>query len=155
MAETKELSGAPSLSVLYPKALVASARPALNRVPGLGRRSPTELPDLELSLPEVELDRDSLVAYDRVCGFRLRDELSTSYLHGLPFMLSTEVLTNCLFPFPVCWLGHIHNRIERSWQGGVRERRTFRVRADIFSPHDRGTQFDRMSEAAIGAEPVW
>ena len=155
MTETKELSGAPNLSVLYPKALVASARPVLGRVPGIGRRRPTGLPDLELSLPEVEIDRDSLVAYDRVCGFRLRDELPPTYLHVLAFPLSMEIMTDSRFPFPVIGLVHSRNRIQRIRPVGAGERPTVRVRAVDLSPHDRGTQFELVAEATVGGEPVW
>jgi hypothetical protein len=154
MAETKELSASPSLSALYPKAVAASARPLLRRVPGLGRR-PTELPDLELSLAEVEIDRDHLLGYDRVCGFRLRDELPAPYLHVLAFPLSMEIMTDSRFPFPVIGLVHIRNRIERIRPVGVGELPTVRVRADDLAPHDRGTQFELVAEATVGGEPVW
>lgn len=155
MAETKELSRTPSMSTLYPKALVASMRPALGRIPGLGSQGPTELPDLELSLPEVEIERDDLIAYDRVCGFRLRDELPATYLHLVAFPLSMQIMTDSSFPFPVIGLVHIRNRIERIRPVVARERPTVRVRTEHLSPHDRGTQFELAAEATVGGEPVW
>jgi acyl dehydratase len=143
------------MSVLYPKALAASARPVLGRIPGLGRRGPVELPDLELALPEVEIDREHLLAYDRVCGFPLRDELPATYLHVLAFPLSMEIMTDSRFPFPVIGLVHIGNRIERIQPVGVAERPTIRVLTDNLASHDRGTQFELVAEATVGGEPVW
>ncbi|HEX2234571.1 MAG TPA: hypothetical protein VHG69_14530, partial [Thermoleophilaceae bacterium] len=78
----RELSEPPSLSVIYPKAVAGAGRAALRRLPGVGGGE-RDLPDLELSLPEVEIDRDHLNAYDRVCGFTLRDHVRVGRGHGV------------------------------------------------------------------------
>ncbi len=46
----------------------------------------------------VEVDRDALAAYDRVCGFRLRDELPATYLHVLAFPLAMELMAGVRLP---------------------------------------------------------
>lgn len=76
--QVRELSSAPSMKTLYPKAVAGAGRSAVRKLPGLGGGEP-ELPDLELVLPEIEIDREHLAEYDRVCGFRLRDELPPTY----------------------------------------------------------------------------
>jgi hypothetical protein len=50
-------------------------------------RRPSELPDRELTR-SADVDRDHLAAYDRVCDFRLRDELPATYPHVLAFPLA-------------------------------------------------------------------
>jgi hypothetical protein len=154
----QELSSPPSLKALYPKALVGAIAAPVRRVPGLralaggdGR----ELPDLELVLGDVVLDRDHLTSYDRVCGFRLRDEVPATYPHVIAFPLSMQVMTDRAFPFPVIGLVHIRNRIEQLRALRLGERLTMRVRPEGLAPHDRGTQFDLVAEATVGGEPVW
>jgi MaoC like domain len=116
-------------------------------------RRPDELPDRELER-SVAVDRGRLAAYDRVCGFRLRDELPATYPHVLAFPLAMELLTG---PFPLSPLGlvHIANRIELLRPIGADERLDLRVRAVDLRPHDRGTQFDMVAEASVDVETVW
>jgi acyl dehydratase len=116
-------------------------------------RRPSELPDRELTR-EVGVDREHLAAYDRMCGFRLRDELPATYPHVLAFPLAMELLTGP-FPFSPLGLVHIANRIEQRRPLRAGERLDLRVWAADLRPHDRGTQFDMHAEAAVGGETVW
>jgi MaoC like domain len=113
------------------------------------------LPEREVAREAVTVDRDRLAAYDRVCGFRLRDELPATYPHVLAFPLALELLTDREFPFSPLGLVHIANRIELLRPIGAHERLDLRVRAADMGPHDRGTQFTVLAEAAVAGEPVW
>jgi acyl dehydratase len=150
----RELSSPPSMRAVYPKAVAGTGRSALRRLPGLGGGE-RELPDLELVLGEVEIDRDHLAEYDRVCGFRLRDELPPTYPHVIAFPLSMELMTDGDFPFAVIGLVHIGNRIEQLRQVHADEELSVRVWADDLEPHEKGTQFQMRAEATAGGEPVW
>jgi acyl dehydratase len=150
----RELSSAPSLSVVYPKAVAGAGRAALRRLPGLGGGE-RELPDLELSLPDVEIDRDRLAEYDHVCGFVLRDELPPTYPHVIAFPLSMQLMTDSEFPFAVIGLVHVRNRIEQLRPIRADDKLAVRVRTDDLRPHDRGTQFDLVAEARAGDEVAW
>ena len=116
-------------------------------------RRPDDLPQRELTR-EVSVDREHLAAYDRVCGFRLRDELPATYPHVLAFPLAMDLLTG---PFPLSPLGlvHVANRIELLRPVRAHERLDLRVRASHLRPHERGTQFDMLAEAAVDGETVW
>ena len=154
----RELDAVPSASALYPRALAASLRPALRRVPVVGAlagRAPSGLPEVEHALPAVQVDRAHLLAYDRVCGFRLRDALPPTYLHVVAFPLSLQIMTRSDFPFPAIGLVHVENRIEvlRSVDRG--EQPALRVWAADLREHPRGRQFDLRAEATVAAEPVW
>jgi acyl dehydratase len=116
-------------------------------------RRPDELPDRELTR-EVSVDREHLAAYDRVCGFRLRDELPATYPHVLAFPLAMELLTGP-FPFSPLGLIHVANRIEQLRPLRAEERLELRVWAADLRPHDRGRQFDIRAEAAVEGETVW
>jgi MaoC like domain len=121
----------------------------------LRRRRPRELPDRELTRDAVVVDREHLAAYDRVCGFRLRDELPPTYPHVLAFPLAMDLMTASDFPFGVLGLVHVANRIEVLRPPGAEEPLDLRVRAADLAPHDRGTQFDVLAEASASGETVW
>ena len=157
-AQARELDAAPSTAALYPRALAASLRPALRRVPGVGAlagRPPAALPEVELSLPAVEVDRDHLLAYDRVCGFRLCDALPPTYLHVIAFPLSLQIMTRSDFPLPAIGLVHARNRIEVIRSIDRTEQPAIRVWPANLEPHARGRQFELVAEAVIDGEPVW
>ncbi len=158
MTETRELESAPSLRTLYARAAAGSAvTPVLGRVPGLGGRfsRSRELPDTQLVLPDVEIDRDHVARYDRVCGFHRSDELPPTYPHMLAFPLSMELMTASDFPFPVIGLVHIRNRIEQARPIRDDERPTLRVWTTNLDSHPKGTQFEVHAEAEIDGGPVW
>jgi hypothetical protein len=127
---------------------------ALRIARGALARRPDELPDRTLER-SVEVDRRHLAAYDRVCGFRLRDALPPTYPHVLAFPLAIELMTSTDFPFGVLGLVHVANRIEQLRPVDAGERLDLTVRAADLGPHDRGTQFALVGEASVDGEPVW
>jgi hypothetical protein len=156
----RELESRPGTATLYPKAIAGSTvLPVLRKLPLVGGRfgggAKRELPDLELLLRDIAIDRDHLAAYDRVCGFRLADTLPATYPHMVAFPLSMELMTDSSFPFGVIGLVHVENRIELARPIAATERLDMRVRADKLRPHRRGTQFDVLAEASSGGETVW
>ena len=142
--DVRELDGPPSLTALYAKAVVAGVLPGGDK-----------LPDQVLVLPEVEVDREHLVEYDRVCGFRLSDRLPTTYLHIFTFPLAMQLMTERSFPFSVIGMVHIENRIEVRRPLEVTDRPRLRVWFEDLRPHPRGRQFDVISEASLDGETVW
>jgi len=113
------------------------------------------LPDRELVLRDVTVDRDRLAAYNRVCGFRLRDELPATYPHVLAFPLAMALMAEPGFPLPLLGLVHVANRVELRRAILLSEPLTFAVRAEALRPHDRGTQVDVVASATVDGEPVW
>ena len=149
----RALASPPAMLPLFLRAgaaLVPGAS-ALPFIAGGGK----EVPDLELVLTDVEVDRDRLAAYDRVCGFSLRDELPSTFVHVLAFPLHLALMTDGSFPFPAVGLVHIENRITQHRPARLGERLSIRVRATGLEPHPRGTQFSVLSEAWVGQELVW
>jgi hypothetical protein len=117
-------------------------------------RRPDELPDRVLSREGVVVDRGHLAAYDRVCGFRLRDELPPTYPHVLAFPLALELMAGS-FPFSPLGVVHIANRIEQDRPLRADERLDLHVHAEGLAPHPRGRQFDVVAEAAVDGVAVW
>lgn len=144
-----ELSKAPATGALYRRA-------AIGLVPGLGgRRSVDTVPDLELVLRGVAVDRRHLAEYIRVCGFRLSDTLPATYPHIMAFPLALRLMSAPDFPFALVGLVHLANRItvERPIDAG--EALDLSVRAADLRPHDRGRQLDMVATASVGGEVVW
>jgi hypothetical protein len=112
------------------------------------------LPDRVLTR-EAGVDLEHLAAYDRVCGFRLRDELPATYPHVLAFPLAVKLMLARDFPFSPLGLVHIENRIEVLRPVSLSERLSLRVWASGLAPHERGTQFALCASAAVAGEEVW
>jgi acyl dehydratase len=143
MSTVVELPAAPS--GLYRAAALGLARP--------GR--PADLPDTTLVLRGVGTDLDRLAAYDRVCGYRLADQLPSTYPHVLAFPLAMRLMSGNDFPFPVIGLVHVANRIEQLRPIGTGERLDIAVHAAGLRPHERGRQFDMLATASVNDEVVW
>jgi MaoC dehydratase-like protein len=139
-----ELSSAPSLRVLYPKAVLTGFR-----------RKGNELPDTVYTLSGVAVDRGHLAAYNRVCGFRLADELPATYPHLLAFPLQIKLMSGNDFPFPLVGSVHVANRITQARPLRVNEKLDLRVHLENLRDHPRGRQFDMVSEALVDGAVVW
>lgn len=133
------------LGALYARALVGAAQP----------RRGDELPQQVLERDDVEIDREHLAAYDRVCGFRLAERLPPTYLHVVAFPLAMELMTSRAFPFSVLGLVHVTNVIEEARPVTTAERPSLRVWAEDLRAHRRGRQFDLVAQARVGNELVW
>ncbi|HEY4018170.1 MAG TPA: MaoC/PaaZ C-terminal domain-containing protein [Pseudonocardiaceae bacterium] len=144
---TVELESTPKLLGIFGKA-------ALGALPGFGR-SGTELPSTTYVRNGVRVDRERLAAYDRVCGFRVSDLLPPTFPHILSFPLQAKLMTDPAFPFPMIGLVHVANRITQTRPLRADEPLVLRVHAEGLRPHERGTQFDMVSEALADGEVVW
>ncbi|GAA0716818.1 hypothetical protein Drose_36855 [Dactylosporangium roseum] len=142
--EVVELDRPPRLGPLYRAA-------ALRR----GTAADPRLPERALVLRGVRVDREHMAEYDRVCGFRLRDELPATYPHVLAFPLTLTLMTGADFPFPLLGLVHVENRIQVLRPLLSSDAFDVAVRAEALRPHDRGTQLDVVATATIDDEPVW
>jgi hypothetical protein len=142
----RELDSTPSLATLYPKALLGGV---------LRKASGSTLPDTELVRTGVVVDPAHLAAYNAVCGFRLSDELPATYPHMLAFPLQMALMTEPGFPFPLLGMVHVANRITQHRALRLSEPLTIRVRAENLRPHEKGRQFDVVSEAWAGDDLVW
>jgi acyl dehydratase len=148
-----QLSGSPSMTKLF-------ARAGAAMIPGAGRLpfvsgGGGEVPDVALVLDDVEIDRDRLAAFDRVCGYSLTDSVPAAYVHILAFPLQLKLMTDGSFPLAAIGLVHIANKITQHRPVRVGERLSLRVRATELEPHPRGKQFTLRSQARVGDELVW
>jgi hypothetical protein len=113
------------------------------------------LPAREVALDGVTVDLAHLAAYNRVCGFRLRDELPATYPHVVAFPLAMALMTGSDFPFPLLGLIHVANRIEVLGPLRSSASLAFGVRAEALRPHDRGSQLDIVTTATVDGALMW
>jgi hypothetical protein len=134
----------------------AAMIPGASHVPFVGvGGGGRDVPDLTLRLTDVAIDPDRLTAYNRVCGFDLRDTLPATYPHILAFPLQLSLMTDSSFPFPAIGLVHVYNRITPHRTIRTSERLQITVSATPLEDHPRGRQFSLLSEARVGDELVW
>jgi acyl dehydratase len=138
-----KLDGPPNLAVLFARAAATS----------IGRGG--VLADAEVLRPAVRVDRTRLAAYDRVCGFALRDALPSTYLHVLVFPLQVALMVDRSFPLGLPGLVHIRNRVVAHRPVDSGEVLTLRSSARGLRPHAKGAQVDLVGEVRVGAELVW
>ena len=148
------LDSPPSLLPLFARS-AASLIPGSSRLPFIGGGGGREIPEMTLTLPSVSVERERLVAYDRVCGFSLSDTLPPTYIHILAFPLHLKLMSEPSFPFPAIGLVHIANEITQHRHVNAGENLSLRVVPTALEPHPRGQQFSLRTEARVGEELVW
>lgn len=144
MTRTIELKAAPNLGPVFLKAVAT----------GLTRKG-TALPDLEVVRRDVQVDPNHLAAYDAVCGFPVRNELPSTYLHVLTFPLQVSLFADKSYPFALTGSVHVDNRITQHRPVSLGEPLTLSVRATNAQPHRRGATADIIGEVRVGDELVW
>ena len=148
------LDSPPSLLPLFARS-AASLIPGSSRLPFIGGGGGREIPEMTLTLPTVSVERERLVAYDRVCGFSLSDTLPPTYIHILAFPLHLKLMSEPSFPFRAIGLVHIANEITQHRHVNAGEKLSLRVVPTALEPHPRGQQFSLRTEARVGEELVW
>jgi acyl dehydratase len=113
------------------------------------------LTDLSFVLPSVSVSLARLAAYNRVCGYRLSDELPPTYPHVLAFPVAMALMTRPDFPLPLVGIVHVANAITVHRPVLASEVLSFTVFAADLRPHQRGQQVDLVAEARVGDEVVW
>jgi MaoC like domain len=119
------------------------------------RRGGGELPDVVRSQEDVTVDPEHLAAYNKVCGFTMRSAVPATYPHVLAFPLQMGLMTDPAFPFALPGLVHVANRITVHRQVSVGERFALRVHAADLRSHERGQQFDVVSELVVDSSVAW
>lgn len=109
----------------------------------------------EVGVDAVDLDAVRLAAYDRLCGFALRDRLPATWPHVLIFALQAHLMAAPEFPLPMAGIVHAANRIVQVRPLLLGEWPDLRCRSTNFVAHRRGTAFDLVGEARVDGQLVW
>jgi hypothetical protein len=151
---TRELNSSPSMLPLFARAGAAMI-PGASKLPFVSGGGGRDVPDLTLRLTDASIDADRLSAYNRVCGFDLRDTIPVTYPHILAFPLQLSLMTDPSFPFGAIGLVHISNRIVQHRPIRTTEKLQIEVRSTPVQDHPRGKQFSLRTEVRVADELVW
>lgn len=143
LPRTLTLDSSPNLGVLFARAAATSR----------GRTG--ELEDIQVRRPKARLHVNQLAAYNKVCGFALRDSLPATYLHVLVFPLQVVLMADRRFPLALAGLVHVRNRIMQHRPVDVGELLNLRSSAQALRPHAKGALVDLVGEVRVGDELVW
>jgi hypothetical protein len=149
----RTLESSPSILPLYARAAAPMVPGAslLPFIPGGGK----EIPEIELTLPRVRAGAEQVAAYNRVCGFDLRDHLPPTYPHLLAFPLQMAVMAEGSFPFGAVGLVHVENQIVQHRRIGLDEELTIEVKPTKLQPHPKGRTFSLLTKVRSGRQLVW
>ena len=149
----RTLESSPSILPLYARAAAPMVPGAslLPFIPGGGK----EIPEIELTLPQVHADPEQVAAYARVCGFTLRDHLPPTYPHVLAFPLHMAVMADGSFPFGAVGLVHVENQIVQQRRIGLHEELTIKVKPTKLEQHPKGRTFSLQTKVKAGNRIVW
>lgn len=114
-----------------------------------------EVPRAVLESAGVAPSVGELEAYDRVCGFPLRDRLPATFPHVEAFRLQMQLMTRGDFPVTPLGLVHTVNRITQHRSLRLGEAFDLTVRAMPIERVPAGRQITLVSEASVGSELVW
>jgi acyl dehydratase len=141
----REITRTPSTTALYSRAVLGA----------LAGKKGSALPEIELIRRNVQVDRNNLAAYSRVCSFNQRETLPVTYPFVLAFPLHMEIITDSTFPFAAMGLVHIQNSITQHRPVSASETLTIKVKPANLRPHEKGLQFDILTHFYSGEECVW
>ncbi|WP_346767546.1 MaoC/PaaZ C-terminal domain-containing protein [Knoellia koreensis] len=140
---SRVLTESPSLAPLFVKAALTSR----------GRGG--ALPDTVLRREAVQVDRDHLLAYQRICRFTGTDVLPPTYPHVLGFPLQVSLMSGRDFPLPLPGLVHLENRIVVHRQLTADDRLDISVHAEQLASHPKGQVVDLVTEVDVAGQRVW
>lgn len=140
------LASEPNLAVLIARAAVRTPRRPGGDAP---------LPPGSAVLDGYRTDPNRLAAYDRVCGFALRDNVPATWLHVLTFPLQAALLAAPDFPYGIAGLLHASNAMTLHRPVRVTDALAMAVRVENARAHRRGVLFDMVSEVRVDGELAW
>ncbi len=139
MTTTRKLDGTPGMMGLFARAAIGTV-PGSGLLPFVGGRG-SRLPDLELVVEDVAIDPAHLAAYNKVCGFTLRDTLPPTYPHMLAFPLHLALMTDSSFPYQTVGMVQIGNRIIQHRPIRSSEKLSLTAKFGVLEEHPKGRQF--------------
>ncbi|MDO5651857.1 MAG: MaoC/PaaZ C-terminal domain-containing protein [Moraxella sp.] len=139
-----------------PKAHTTYANVIKSMLPvGDKRASKHDLPTSTYRVARLIIDESNLKEYRKICGFVSDGRVPATYFAVLSQALQMNMMAKPDFPFAMLGLVHIANRVRQYRPIFDSEIASLAVRLDNLAPHDKGQQFDFITEVHIGDELVW
>lgn len=114
-----------------------------------------ELPKTAFEVASLVIDQENLQDYRKVCGFINDGRVPATYFAVLSQTLQMNMMAKPDFPFAMLGLIHIHNKVTQHRVIYDSEVVRMQVRLDNLQPHDKGQQFDFVTDVFVGDNLVW
>jgi acyl dehydratase len=119
-------------------------------------KGPPVLPEWQVRVKAMRVDRARLNAYSALCGLPESPELPILYPQVLATPLFLALMTRPGFPLPLLGLVHVRNSVEQQRPLRVDETFDLSIRIGEGREVKAGFEFDLVMEATpVECEPVW
>lgn len=115
----------------------------------------SDLPKTIYKVPKLVVDMDNLTEYRNICGFLNDGRIPITYFSVLSQNLQMNMMAKEDFPFTMLGLIHLHNSTTQYRVIYDSEVVAMTVRLDNLRAHDKGQQFDFITEVLIDDKLVW
>lgn len=113
------------------------------------------LPQASYHVNELQIDKDNLQEYRKICGFYDNGFVPVTYFAVLSQALQMNMMVKEPFPFAMLGLVHIENTVIQHRPVLDTETVSMVVRFDNLKDHDKGQQFDFVTTVLSGEETIW
>lgn len=117
--------------------------------------SKDELPTAIYEVSQLVIDQQNLRDYRKVCGFINDGRVPITYFAVLSQTLQMNMMAKPNFPFAMLGLIHIYNKTTQYRIIFDSEVVQMKVRLDNLRPHDKGQQFDFITEVFADGVLIW
>lgn len=121
----------------------------------LGDNHASSLPDVVYGVEKLIIDESNLQDYRNICGFVDDGRVPATYFAVLSQTLQMNIMAKEDFPFAMLGLVHLYNKVVQYRPIFDSEIASMSVSLGNLSAHDKGQQFDFMTEVKVGDELVW
>ncbi|WP_438012562.1 MaoC family dehydratase [Psychrobacter raelei] len=147
----REFKSLPEASKTYTKILKSL-------LPVIGKSHKEEqqaLPEASYKVGELIIDQSNLQDYRRICGFADNGQVPPTYFAVLSQTLQMNMMVDEAFPFAMLGLVHVTNSVTQYRRIADTEVFTMEVSFANLRDHDKGKQFDFVTQVHSADELVW
>ncbi|PNK59714.1 MaoC/PaaZ C-terminal domain-containing protein [Psychrobacter sp. FDAARGOS_221] len=148
---TREFRSLPEAHRTYGK-IIKSLLPVVGKAEK-GEKS--TLPTATYEVNEMTIDKGNLQDYRRICGFADNGQVPPTYFAVLSQALQMNMMVDEPFPFPMLGLVHVENSVTQYRRIADTEVVSMTVSLDNLRDHDKGQQFDFVTQVHTGDELIW
>lgn len=113
------------------------------------------LPEATYTVDTLEIDQDNLKDYRKICGFNQDDLVPPTYFAVLSQALQMNMMVKEPFPFVMLGLVHVENSVTQHRPIADDRVFTLSVKFANLRDHDKGKQFDFVTQVYEKDELVW
>lgn len=148
---TREFNNLPEPRQTYSK-VIKSLLPVVGKT-NKGKKN--TLPEATYTVSQLTIDKSDLQDYRRICGFADNGQVPPTYFAVLSQSLQMNMMVDEAFPFAMLGLVHVENSVTQHRRIADTETVSMSVSFANLRDHDKGKQFDFVTQVHNGDELIW